>query len=89
MFGNALRRNIWFNLKIEHFWHLNCVKREKITLRYIMQLKIKWKGLRPLRSTISNELIMTESVTSLSVLKKKQLAIHRKKKRSLRWYYRD
>ena len=43
-----------------------------------------------LRSTISIELIMTESVTSLSVLKKKQFAIHRKKKeRRLRWYYRD
>ena len=53
-------------------------------------MRIKWKGLRPLRSTISNELIMTESVTSLSVLKKKQFAIYRKKKeRSLRWYYRD
>ena len=45
-----------------------------------MQLRIKWKGLPPLRSTISIELIMTESVTSLSVLKKKQFAIHRKKK---------
>ena len=52
-----------------------------------MQLRIKWKGVAPLRSTISIELIMTESVTSLSVLKTKQFAIHRKKKeRRLRWY---
>ena len=66
------------------------MKREKIALRYIMQMRIKWKGLPPLRSTISIELIMTESVTSLSVLKKKQFAIYRKKKvRRLRWYYRD
>ena len=59
---------------------MNCVKREKLTLRYIMQLRIKWKCLRPLRSTISNELIMTESVTSLSVLKKSNLIFSKRKK---------
>ena len=45
-----------------------------------MQLGIKWKGLRPLRSTISIKLIMTESVTSLSVLKKSNLLFIERKK---------
>ena len=45
-----------------------------------MQLRLKWKGLPPLRSTISIELIMTESVTSLSVLKKRNLLFIERKK---------
>ena len=31
-----------FNLEIEPFLHLNCMEKEKVTLRYLVRFSIQW-----------------------------------------------
>ena len=69
-----------FNFKIEHFLHLNRVKREKVTLRYIINLEYNRKGLACLCSTIFCEPIIQENVASSAGVEKKQFVVHRKKR---------
>ena len=60
--SNLLRRGL--NFKIGHFLHLKRVKKEKVTLRYVMQFKIQ-----PYLLNLSRERMLRQR----SALKKKAI----------------
>ena len=72
-----------FNLKREHFLHLNRMEREKVTFRYIYDSECNGKGLARMYSTISVDLSYERTLRDRSVLKIKQSVVHRQKKNDI------